>query len=149
MLNDVKIFGIFDFFSYICIVIKVLNNMKKFILLTLMMAFVAVASVFAQPNHHRVHFKTVYTTVDTLVLKNVPTVYPNKDGSCLVSLPKEQSLVVAYDNERTKAIVLHGYPWAKRMEYTVKYEGYRLILHYKVEHLYCGYSYDERAKACQ
>lgn len=121
--------------------------MKRLILASIVCLFAMVA--YSQPKHHRVHFKSVYTTVDTLVLKNVPTVNPNKDGSCLVALPREQNLVVAYDNERTKAIVLHGYPWAKRMEYTVKYEGYRLILYYKDKHVYCGYIYDERAKACQ
>lgn len=121
--------------------------MKRLILASIVCLFAMVA--YSQPNQHVVHFKSVYTTVDTLVLKNVPRVYPDKDGSCLFPLSKDGSFVVAYNNERTKAIVLHGYPWAKRMEYTVKYDGHRLVLYYKDEHLYCGYVYDERAKACQ
>ena len=121
--------------------------MKK-IILALVVCLFAI-SAYSQPNRHRVHFKSVYTTVDTLVLKNMPTVNPTKDGSCLVALPKEQNLVIAYNNDRTKAIVLHGYPWAKKMEYVVKYEGHRLILYFKDEHIYCGYIYDEKVKACQ
>ena len=45
--------------------------------------------------------------------------------------------------------MLHGYAWGKRMEFNVKYEGSRLILWYKDEHLYCGYIYDNKVKACQ
>lgn len=121
--------------------------MKKFILVSIMCLFSVMT--YSQTNHQRVHFRSVYTTVDTLVLKNVPTTHPSKDGNYLIALPKEMSLVVAYNNERTKAIVLNGYPWAKKKEYIVKYEGHRLVLYYKDEHLYCGYVYDEKVKACQ
>lgn len=122
--------------------------MKKFILATVMCLFAFVAS--SQSFHRgRAHFKNVYTTIDTLVLQNRPSVYPTRDGDYLVELPKEQKLIIAYNEDHSKAIVLHGYPWARRMEFNVKYEAHRLILWYKDEHVYCGYIYDGKIKACQ
>ena len=118
--------------------------MRKFILASIMCLFALTA--FSQA--HR-HFKSVYTIVDTLSVKSVQSNYPTRDGDYLVTLPKEQNLVVAYNNDHTKAIVLHGYPYAKRMEYNVKYEGTRQILWYKDEHIYCGYIYETKIKACQ
>jgi hypothetical protein len=91
----------------------------------------------------------VYTTVDTLVVKSVQSAYPTRDGDYLVTLPKEQNLIFAYNEDRTKAIVLHGYMWGKRMEFNVKYNEARLILWYKDEHIYCGYIYESKLKACQ
>ena len=95
------------------------------------------------------HFKAVYKTVDTLVVQKVQSTFPTKDGDYLVSLPNEDMLVVAYNADHSKAIVLHGYVWGKRMEFNVKYNESRLILWYKNEHIYCGYVYDEKMKACQ
>lgn len=118
--------------------------MKKFILTSIMCLFALTA--FSQA--HR-HFKSVYTIVDTLSVKSIQSNYPTRDGDYLITLLKEQNLVIAYNNDHTKAIVLHGYPYARRMEYNVKYDGARLILWYKDEHLYCGYIYDEKIKACQ
>lgn len=118
--------------------------MRKFILASIMCLFALTA--FSQA--HR-HFKSVYTIVDTLSVKSVQSNYPTRDGDYLITLPKEPNLVVAYNNDHTKAIVLHGYPYAKRMEYNVKYEGTRQILWYKDEHIYCGYIYETKIKACQ
>ena len=118
--------------------------MRKFILASIMCLFALTA--FSQA--HR-HFKSVYTIVDTLSVKSVQSNYPTRDGDYLITLPKEQNLVVAYNNDHTKAIALHGYPYAKRMEYNVKYEGTRQILWYKDEHIYCGYIYETKIKACQ
>ena len=122
--------------------------MKKFFLASIMCLFALTA--FSQaPRHGRFHFKNVYTIVDTLVIQNAPSVTPTKDGDYLITLPREHKLVIAYNNDHTKAIALHGYPYAKRMEYNVKYEGTRLILWYKDEHIYCGYIYETKLKACQ
>ena len=122
--------------------------MRKFILASIMCLFALIA--FSQaPRHERFHFKSVYTTVDTLVVKSVQSAYPTRDGDYLVTLPKEQNLIFAYNEDHTKAIVLHGYMWGKRMEFNVKYNEARLILWYKDEHIYCGYIYDTKHKACQ
>lgn len=122
--------------------------MKKFILTTIF-ALVAMFSYCQGFNHERGHFKMVYRTVDTLLLKNVPTPNPTMNGDYLITLHKEQKIIIAYNNDHSKAIVLHGYMWGKRMEFNVKYEGSRLILWYKDDYLYCGYIYDEKVKACQ
>jgi hypothetical protein len=122
--------------------------MRKYILLSIM-CLLALTAFSQTPRHGRFHFKSVYTTIDTLVVQNAPSVSPTKDGDYLVPLPREHNIIIAYDNEHTKAIVLHGYAWGKRMEFNIKYEGSRLILWYKDEHLYCGYIYDNKVKACQ
>jgi len=122
--------------------------MKKFILTSIMCLFALTA--FSQASKHEgFHFKSVYTMVDTLVVKNVQFAYPTKDGDYLITLPKEQNLILAYNKDHTKAIVLHGYMWGKRMEFNVKYNETRLVLVYKDEHIYCGYIYDMKHKACQ
>ena len=125
------------FFLYICSKLPKLSKMRKFILASIMCLFALTA--FSQA--HR-HFKSVYTIVDTLSVKSVQSNYPTRDGDYLITLPKEQNFIVAYNNDHSKAIVLHGYPYAKRMEYNVKYEGTRQILWYKDEHIYCGYIYE-------
>ena len=117
--------------------------MKKFIL-TAVMSLLTVTA-FCQ----RVHFRSVYTVVDTLVVKNIQSVHPTKDGDYLITLPKEQNLVIAYNNDHSKAIVLQGYVWGKKMPFNVKYDGLRQILWFKDEHLYCGYIYDIKSKSCQ
>lgn len=121
--------------------------MRKFILASIMCLFALTA--FCQPRHERFHFKSVYTTIDTLVVQNAPSVSPTRDGDYLIPLPREHKLIIAYNNDHSKAIVLHGYMWGKRMEFNVKYEGSRLILWYKDEHIYCGYIYESKLKACQ
>ena len=120
--------------------------MKK-IIITLIAAIITCITCYAQSR--RVHFKNEYKVIDTLVINNLPSVYPTNDGDYLITLPKEQNLIIAYNNDRTKAIVLRGYPHGKHMEFNVKYDGVRLILWYKDEHIYCGYIYDEKLKACQ
>ena len=122
--------------------------MKKVILISLMCLFTLAAN--CQRFGRNIHFRNVYTTVDTLIVKNVKSLYPTKDGDFLITLPKEeQNLIIAYNKDHSKAIVLHGYMWGKRMEFDVKYDEVRQILWYKDEHLYCGYIYDIRTKSCQ
>lgn len=117
--------------------------MKKFVLLLITCLFAVAA--FSQ----RVHFKNVYTTIDTLVIKRVQTIYPTKDGDYLINLPQEENLIIAYNSDHSKAIVLHGYMWGKKMEFNIKYDEARQVLWYKDEHIYCGYIYDTRYKICQ
>lgn len=119
--------------------------MKKIVLISVMCLF----TVFANAQRfrsNRMHPKMVYTQVDSMKLERLPI--HSTDGSSLVSLPKEMKLVVAYNSDRTKAIVLQGNPYAQRKEFNVKDDEVRQILWYKDKHLYCGYIYDKRAKAC-
>ena len=120
--------------------------MKK---LMITMAMIMTAAVMCHAQRFNVgHFKMVYTEVDSMKLESMPALFPTEDGSSLVSLPKETNLVVAYNSDRTKAIVLHGNPYARKVEFNVKDDEIRQILWYKDKHIYCGYIYDKRAKAC-
>ncbi len=121
--------------------------MKKIVLILIMCLF----TVFAYSQRFkgdRRHFKMVYTQVDSMKLEQMPALFHTEDGSSLVALPRETNLVVAYNSDRTKAIVLHGNPYAQKKEFNVKDDEIRQILWYKDKHLYCGYIYDKRAKAC-
>lgn len=122
--------------------------MRKFILSAVMCLF-ALTAFSQNPARHRMHFRHIYTVVDTLVLENFPTPYPTKDGDYLIELNRNHTFVVAYNKDHSKAIVLQGYPWGKKMEFNVKNDEYRLILYYKDEYVYCAYIYDRRVKACQ
>ena len=122
--------------------------MRKFILATVMCLFALTA--FSQGHRHeRMRFKSVYTTVDTLVIQSVQSNYPTKDGDYLIELPRQQNLIVAYNNDHSKAIVLRGYMWGRHMEFNVKFDASRQILWYKDDHMYCGYIYDTKSKAAQ
>ena len=129
--------------------------MRKFIftmLLTVMTAMLCNAQPFRPFN--RMNFG-MFNVKDTLALEKAPTPFPTKDGDYLISLPKGQKLVVAYNNDRTKAIIYRGFMTRHRFGhlwrtvYNVKDDEVRTILWYKDEHIYCGYIYDKKAKACQ
>ena len=118
--------------------------MKKFIfVLTLVLSFVTLCN--AQPKHGRFHFKNVYTQVDTITIENVTV--PTEWGDYLVELPKQSNLIIAYNKDYSKAIVLHtDYRFVKHFEYNVKDNEVRTILWYKDKHIYCGYIYDKKSK---
>ena len=119
---------------------------RLFIALTAMLIMAVTCE--AQGFGHRAHFKNVYKNIETYVLDKAPVVYPREDGSCLVELPRESKLVIAFNDDKTKAIVLdNGYMFGRRMEFTVKDDDKRLVLFFKDEHIYCGYIYDKEAKA--
>lgn len=103
-------------------------------------------TTFAQ---HRMHFRNVYKTVDTLVVKNIHTARPIMNGEHLITLPKEEKLILAYNDDKTKAIVLHGYMWGKRMEFNVKSNEKREVLWFTDGHIFCGYIYDIKSKSCE
>lgn len=122
--------------------------MRKFILLSIMCLFALVAN--SQPfAHARGHFRSIFTTVDTLVVKNTPSLYPTRDGDYLIEFKNEQKLIIAYNTDHSKAIVLRGYDLGRHMVFNVKYDEARLILWFKDEHIYCGYIYDTKSKGCQ
>jgi hypothetical protein len=90
--------------------------------------------------------KNLYGNVDTLVISTPKKVIHTPKGDLLIGLSE---LVIAYNDSKTNAIVLKGYPNAKKMEYNVKDDKKRTILWYKDNGLYCGYIYDKKAKECQ
>ena len=120
--------------------------MKKIILIAL--TVLSILSLSAQRPGRPAHFRNVYTQLDSLVLENMPTVEQTEDGDYLIALPKSTKVVIAYNNDKTKAIVLHSnYQFVRHMEYNVKDDETRIVLYYKDKHLYCGYIYDKRYKA--
>ena len=120
--------------------------MKKLILIAL--TVLSTLSLSAQRTGRPAHFRNVYTQIDSLVVENFPTVEQTEDGDYLIALPKSTKVVIAYNNDKTKAIVLHsGYQFVRHMEYNVKDDETRTVLYYKDKHLYCGYIYDKKYKA--
>ena len=119
-------------------------------MLAVVMLFTASVTCDAQAFRlsQRMHLKNIYTNVDSIVLEAIPTVAPTDDGDYLIQLPHKSKLVIAYNADKTKAIVLRsGFVYMRHYEYNVKDEGVRLILWHKDEHVYCGYIYDKKSKA--
>jgi hypothetical protein len=115
--------------------------MKKFIL-TLIVGLFALAA-----NGQRMDApKALYLNVDTLAISTPKKVVHTPKGDFLFGLSE---LVIAYNDNRTNAVVLKGYLYAKKMEYNVKDDKRRTILWYKDDNLYCGYIYDKKTKECQ
>lgn len=120
--------------------------MKKIILIAL--TVLSTLSISAQRPGRLAHFRNVYTQLDSLVLENMPTVEQTEYGDYLIALPKSTKVIIAYNNDKTKAIVLHSsYQFVRHMEYNVKDDNVRTVLYYKDKHLYCGYIYDKKSKA--
>lgn len=119
--------------------------MKKLILIAL--TVLSTLSLSAQRPGRPAHFRNVYTQIDSLVVENFPTVEQTEDGDYLIALPKSTKVVIAYNSDKSKAIVLHsGYQFVRHMEYNVKDNEVRTVLYYKDKHLYCGYIYDKKHK---
>lgn len=120
----------------------------KRLLIALTAIMIMAVTCEAQGFGRRNHFRNVYTNVETLALQNAPTPFPTENGDYLVELPKESKLVIAFNTNKTKAIVLdNGYMFGRRMEFNVKDDEARLVLFFKDEHVYCGYIYDKKTKA--
>lgn len=122
--------------------------MKKIIFITLLNMLAI--NIQAQSFHPRM----VYTDIDTLVFDKIAKTPETKDEDYLIELPKigempTPRLTVAYNKEHTKAIVLHGYPFAQRKEYNVKNYDKWTVFYYKDKQIYCGYIYDKKIKACK
>ena len=122
--------------------------MKKIIFITLLNMLAI--NIQAQNFHPRM----VYTDIDTLAFDKIAKTPETKDEDYLIELPKigempTPRLTVAYNKEHTKAIVLHGYPFAQRKEYNVKDYDKWTVFYYKDKHIYCGYIYDKKIKACK
>lgn len=138
--------------------------MKRGILITLMLAFVACVSVFAQPRMPRpmtfgVNFSK-YEKVDSLPLERIYVHTNTEDiedenavslggGDYMFKLPFENWLVIKTNAERTTAIVTSFALGMRFMEYNVEENDRRLILWYKDSRRYCGLIYDKEFKVCQ
>jgi hypothetical protein len=124
--------------------------MKNFKSLFLIM-FVMLTSVsLSSAQVHRGFYlkKYVYTQKDTIIVEN--TTVTGENGDYLIELPSKDNLIIAYNLSHTNAIVLYaGFPFYKQKEYNVADSPTRLVLWYKDEHLYCGFTYDKRAKICR
>ena len=84
-----------------------------------------------------------------MILDNAQVSTFTAGGDYIINLPRKGMIIVAYNKEATKAIVLKtiGPQFVRHMEYNVKDDETRTVLYYKDEHLYCGYIYDKRIKA--
>lgn len=137
--------------------------MKKFILLTVMMAFVACASVLAQPKFINLD-PTKYTDVVTLSIENrffhaereinFEGVQELGNGDYMHALQHKDSLVFETNAEKTKAKVVKmnqflRLPMDRFLSFNVKEDERRIILYYEDNRIYCGYIYDKSLKACQ
>ena len=123
---------------------KMRKNVLKRLMLAIMFCIIASVSCHAQK---RTHFRDVYTNVDSVIIENLPSVEQTADGDYLIPLPRKSKLVIAYNADKTKAIVLYsGFQYVKHMEYNVKDDEKRLVLWFKDKHLYCGYTYDKDTK---
>lgn len=124
--------------------------MRKIILTTLFAIF-AMTSMVAQPRMARpMHFNKVYTIIDSLVLEKIPTPFPTEDDDYLMELPRNGKMVIAYNEDKTKAIVLrNGYTHGRHMQFDVEDNKARLVLYYMDKTIFCGYIYDKASKACK
>ena len=96
----------------------------------------------------RMHLKNIYTNIDSIVLEAIPAIVQEEGSDYLIQLPHKSKLIVAYNADKTKAIVLRsGFIYMRHYEYNVKDNDVRLVLWYKDEHVYCGYIYDKSSKA--
>ena len=123
--------------------------MKRFIFI--LITFLTLNVCYAQDfNRSRMkHFRDVYKQVEVLTLENAPTTFPTENNDYLIELPKATQVVIAYNEDKSNAIIISmpGYPFYKHMEYNVNDNEKRLVLWYKDDHLYCGYTYDKKSKA--
>ena len=118
--------------------------MRKFVIL-LLLAILAVDFCNA---HRPKHFKAIYTDIDSLVVENVQIPYSEEKQDYIIELPRSSKILIAYNDDRSKAIVLRsGYQYMRHLEYKVKDDETRTVLYYKDKHIYCGFIYDKRVKA--
>ena len=68
----------------------------------------------------------------------------------LIELPHESKIVVAYNDDKTKAIILrNGYLFGKHFEFDVKDDEKRTVFYHNDDVLFCGYIYDKASNAAQ
>ena len=71
------------------------------------------------------------------------------DGNYLINAPHKDNMIVRFNSDRTKAIVVYNsYCFGWHKEFNVIENDKRLILWYKDKKFYFGYLYDKIYKAC-
>lgn len=135
--------------------------MKKSILITLMLAFVATLS-FAQPRMNPRPFIdfSKYEKVDSLPLERILLHFENGvdiedaiytgGGDYMVTMPHKDRIIIRTNADRTQAIVLYNsYCFGRHFEFNVQENERRIVLWYKGNRTYCGYIYDKVFKVCK
>lgn len=137
--------------------------MKKFILTFI---FVLISSIsFAQmPSMNRtfrnqIDFKK-YEVVDSLPLDYI-WIHFNKEiddenlidcgeGYYLAPLPHKDKMIIKYNNDKTKAIILYNsYAFGHHFEFDIQENERRIVFYYQDKKFYCGYIYDKEFKVCK
>jgi len=131
--------------------------MKKFILMSVFALFSAVC--LGQTANGFMNFGR-YEVVDSLPLENI-MIHFNKevdnedfielgDGDYLAPLPHKDKMVVRYNADRTKAIIIYNsYAFGRHLEFDVKDDERRIVFYHKDNNIYCGYVYDKVGKVCK
>lgn len=142
--------------------------MKK-ILFTILFTFVVSLSFAQMPQrmHPPRHFnmpnidRMEYCMIDSLPLERItiysPYDYSEEDGviklgesTYLMEMPFSDKMIVAYNKDRTKCIILYNsYAFGRHKEFNVKETDKRIVLWYQDDDLYCGYAYDKKYKVCK
>lgn len=142
--------------------------MRKFIF-TFIFVLCAVISFAQMPQrrHQPRHFHmpqvdmTEYCIVDSLPLERI-TIYSPFDyeegeqvvklgeSTYLMEMPFTDKMVIAYNKDKSKCIVLYNsYAFGRHKEFNVKETDARIVMWYQDDDLYCGYAYDKRYKVCK
>jgi hypothetical protein len=102
-----------------------------------------------------------YCMIDSLPLERItiysPYDYSEEDGviklgesTYLMEMPFSDKMIVAYNKDRTKCIILYNsYAFGRHKEFNVKETDKRIVLWYQDDDLYCGYAYDKKYKVCK
>lgn len=101
-----------------------------------------------------------YTIIDSLSLERISIhspfdyesdkVIPMGDGDYLIEIPHKDKMVICYNKDKSKAIILYNsYCFGRHKEFNVTDNEKRTLLWYKDDHLYCGYIYDKVYKVAK
>ena len=137
----------------------------KNIILTILFTFVATFS-FGQLRHFNYNMvrpnidMAQYSVVDSLPIERI-MIHFNKeiddnnfvslgDGDYMAPVPHKDNMIIKKNSDNTKAIVLYNsYNFGSHFEFNIKDDELRTILWYEDKHIYCGYIYDKKWKACK
>ena len=137
--------------------------MKK-IIFTFIFILVATFSFAQRPNMMPTQFggefMKNYEVVDSLPLDYI-WLHFNKevenenfidcgDGYYLAPLPHKDNMIIRYNADKTKAIIVYNsYAFGQRFEFDIQENERRLIFYHQDKKFYCGYIYDKEFKVCK
>ena len=133
----------------------------KRLILSLFLTFMCSLG-FAQHRHMVRPFIDIarYEEVDSFPLERL-MIHANKeidsegcielgDGDYLVNVPYKDRMIIKYNSDRSKAIVLYNsYIFGRHFEFNIEDNERRTILWYEDKRIYCGYIYDKLFKVCK